>query len=124
MTKTTSNKPSASAIALQKKWQDAAIKMGGEGAKIILTKSHAKKLVFDLLRDSFKPMNITTIYKALKAVVPSPVLKSCLDEMVANEIKTGGYDSDEDNFRRSPHLNTSTTGDAFSESLHMKMGRN
>jgi hypothetical protein len=56
-------KPSAQAIALHRKWQEAAEQMGGPEARIIVSKSAAKPLVFDCLHDNFQPMNITQIYK-------------------------------------------------------------
>ena len=43
-----------------KKWQDAATSMGG--GKIIINKTEAKKIVFDMLSDAFRPMNITEIF--------------------------------------------------------------
>lgn len=56
-------KPSSAALAIHKKWQDAAEAMGGKDARIVVKKPAAKKLVFDLLFDAFRPMNITEIYK-------------------------------------------------------------
>ena len=56
-------KPSASALAMHKKWQDAAEAMGGKDARIVVSKAAAKKLIFALMSDSFRPMNITQIYK-------------------------------------------------------------
>jgi hypothetical protein len=43
-----------------KKWQDAATSMGG--GKIVVAKAEAKKIVFDMLSDAFRPMNITEIF--------------------------------------------------------------
>ena len=40
------------------KWQAEAERLGGPSAKIVVSKADAKKLVFDALHDSFKPMNI------------------------------------------------------------------
>jgi hypothetical protein len=56
-------KVSASTLALQKKWKEAALKMGGEGATIVVSKVQAKSLILKMLREEFKPMNITAIYK-------------------------------------------------------------
>lgn len=54
-------KPSNQALAVHKKWQDAAKALGGE--RIIVSKPAAKKLILDFLKDAFKPMNITDIFK-------------------------------------------------------------
>ena len=43
-----------------KKWQEAATSMGG--GKIVVAKGEAKKIVFDMLSDAFRPMNITEIF--------------------------------------------------------------
>ena len=56
-------KPSASALAMHRKWQEAAEAMGGPDARIVVSKPAAKKLVFDMLQDAFRPMNITMIHK-------------------------------------------------------------
>jgi hypothetical protein len=60
-----SNKPSAAAIAMHKKWQEAAesMKGGSSDVRIVLSKPSAKKLIYDCLYDAFAPMNITDIYK-------------------------------------------------------------
>jgi hypothetical protein len=58
-------KPSAGALAMHKKWQEAAEAIGGKDARIVVSKPVAKKLVFDLLFDAFRPMNITDIYKVI-----------------------------------------------------------
>ncbi len=55
------SKPSNQALAMHKKWQDTANVLGGE--RIIVSKPEAKKLILELLKDSFKPMNITDIFK-------------------------------------------------------------
>ena len=60
-------KPSTMALAMQKKWQEAATTLGGKGTNIVMVKTQAKSLIFALLRDTFKPMNITSIYKVLKS---------------------------------------------------------
>ena len=56
-------KPSASAIAIHRKWQAAAEKMGGKDARIVVSKPVAKQLILELLTDSFRPMNITNIFQ-------------------------------------------------------------
>lgn len=60
-----SNKPSAAALAMHKKWQEAAENMnsGSSDVRIVLSKPSAKKLIYDCLYDAFAPMNITDIYK-------------------------------------------------------------
>jgi len=57
------SKLSKSSISIRKKWQEEAIKKGGKDAKIIISQAQAQPIVFNLLRDSFRPMNITTIYE-------------------------------------------------------------
>ena len=54
--------PSSAAMAMHRKWQEAAETAGGAGARIIVSKPAAKKLIFDMLFDSFRPMNITQIH--------------------------------------------------------------
>lgn len=55
------SKPSNQALAMHKKWQESAKALGGE--RIVVSKPEAKKLILELLKDSFKPMNITDIFK-------------------------------------------------------------
>lgn len=57
------NKPNKQMLETHRKWQEAAEAMGGPGARIVVSKPDAKKLIFDLLYDEFCPMNITDIYK-------------------------------------------------------------
>ncbi len=59
------NKPSAAALAMHKKWQEAAESMNGGSTdvRIVLSKPGAKKLIYDCLYESFCPMNITDLYK-------------------------------------------------------------
>ena len=59
------SKPSNQALAVHKKWQDAAKALGGE--RIVVSKPAAKKLICDILKDSFKPMNITDIFKVRRS---------------------------------------------------------
>lgn len=155
-TKSSKSKEKNSAI-LQKKhaeWQKAAVKAGGPGARIIVDKKQAKKMIFDLLYDAMKPMNITQIHtvrrkesyclftlfvsnerfltsflQELKAVVPSPILKSCLDDMA---LEKGGenqfYDSDDeeddDKPKKKSSKTSSTVGEDYAGSLAFKGGRN
>lgn len=48
---------------LQQKWLKAAKSMGGPDAKIVVVKSKAKQIIFDMLHDAFRPFTITEIYK-------------------------------------------------------------
>jgi hypothetical protein len=54
------------ALAVHKKWQELAEAMGGKGAKIIVSAEKAKKIIYLAIRDEFRPMNITDIYKVRK----------------------------------------------------------
>jgi hypothetical protein len=56
-------KPSKQALALHRKWQEAAETMGGPNARIVVSKPAAKQIIVDLLTDAFRPMNITQIHK-------------------------------------------------------------
>lgn len=53
---------SKAALELHRKWQQLAEKMGGPSARIVVEKSKAKQLIFDVLHDTFAPMNITQIH--------------------------------------------------------------
>ena len=53
---------SKAALEMHKKWQQLASSMGGPGARIVVEKSKAKELIFDMLHDAFTPMNITQIH--------------------------------------------------------------
>jgi hypothetical protein len=55
--------PSKEALAIHRKWQVEAEKMGGPENKIVVSKPAAKKLIFDMLHDAFRPMNITEVYQ-------------------------------------------------------------
>ena len=57
-------KMSDKALATHRKWQEAAHKMGGPTARIVVSKPKAKQLIFDVLHDSFCPMNVTELHKA------------------------------------------------------------
>jgi len=50
-----------------KKWQAEADKMGG--GKITVDRSDAKKAIFDVLHDSFKPMNVNGLYQVSSAEI-------------------------------------------------------
>jgi len=67
--------PSAAALAMHRKWQAEAEKLGGPNVRIVVNKLEAKKLIFDTLHESFRPMNITEIYK-----VKITQLKDCMAE--------------------------------------------
>lgn len=54
--------PSKSAMAMHRKWQEAAEAVGGASARIVVSKPAAKALIFDMIHDSFRPMNITQIH--------------------------------------------------------------
>lgn len=58
--------PSKEALAIHRKWQLEADKLGG--GKIEVSKPKAKKLIFDMMHDSFRPMNITEIYQVSRGV--------------------------------------------------------
>ena len=124
---------SKTALENHRKWQAEADKQGG--GKIVVSKADAKKLIFDVLYNEFQPMNITGISQKLKAVVPSVVLKACLDDMV--DKKTGGNpfaeDSDDDDdddgvSKKKSSSKKSSSGatgsDEYSGSLRLKEGRN
>ena len=120
------NQPSAQAMAIHRKWQAAAEACGGLDARIVVEKKSAKKLIVDLLYDAFRPMNITQIHAALKAVVPSPVLKQCLDDMTLDsEDGTNIFaDSDDDEPNVSKKKQKPSSGDEFAGALGFKVGRN
>lgn len=71
------SKLSKSSKSIHKKWQMEAEAKGGKGAKVIVVQSEAKKVIFNLLKDSFRPMNITSIYevriKQLKILMDRPI---------------------------------------------------
>ena len=129
-------KLSAQTLAMHKKWQDAATDMGG--GKIVINKAEAKKVIFDMLHDAFCPMNITQIHSSLKGVIPSPVLKSCLEEMIVDT--AGGDDGSDDEEDKPKKGNkkkggggdggngaagaTSVSASGYVDSLRLKSGRN
>ena len=62
---TGARKPNKQSMAIHRKWQEAAATRGGPGARIIVSKPEAKKLIFDYLFDSFAPKNISQIYEVM-----------------------------------------------------------
>jgi hypothetical protein len=120
------SQPSAQAMAIHRKWQAAAETLGGSDARIVVDKTAAKKLIVDLLYDAFCPMNITQIHTALKAVVPSPVLKQCLDDMTLDKEDGANVfaDSDDDEPNVSKKKPKPNSGDEFAGVLGFKAGRN
>jgi hypothetical protein len=114
-----------------------------------VSKPAAKKIIFDLLFDAFRPMNITEINKVsfsdrftilrwtcnqhhvahfdvllqgLKAVVPSPVLSACLQDMALDkhDDKNPFADSDDEEELKED----TTTTEPYAGSLLFKPGRN
>jgi len=57
------HKMSKTALAMHQKWQKQAEELGGKGVRIVVKKSEAKKLIFDVLHEAFRPMNITQLHK-------------------------------------------------------------
>lgn len=129
MKKKASTQPTASALAMHRKWQEAAEAAGGKDARIVVSKGAAKKLVYDLLHDTFGVMNITEIYKALKCVVPSVVLRNCLDNMSFDATARGSGmdedgDSDEEDDREISKNGGKSKSAEYAGSLSVKTGRN
>jgi len=52
--------PSKQALAIHQKWYETAKSLGGD--KLIVNKECAKKVIFDLLHNAFRPMNITDTF--------------------------------------------------------------
>eukprot|EP00804_Cyclotella_cryptica_P013291 CCRYP_018637-RB/>CCRYP_018637-RB protein AED:0.20 eAED:0.20 QI:289/1/1/1/1/1/6/1235/735 len=119
--------PSKEALAIHRKWQAEAEKHGGKDARIVVSKPAAKKLIFDMLHDSFRPMNITEIYQKLKAIVPSPILKACLDDM-SDKFEGNPFECDSDDEVEKPakkaKKDAGVSTDEYSGSLRLKEGRN
>eukprot|EP00540_Astrosyne_radiata_P004550 CAMPEP_0116844716 /NCGR_PEP_ID=MMETSP0418-20121206/12854_1 /TAXON_ID=1158023 /ORGANISM="Astrosyne radiata, Strain 13vi08-1A" /LENGTH=283 /DNA_ID=CAMNT_0004475723 /DNA_START=129 /DNA_END=980 /DNA_ORIENTATION=+ len=69
---------------------------------------------------------MSQIYKDLKATVPSPVLKSCLDDMVHDSsIPINPFDDDSDDGGAKPSTKKKASeSDTFAGSLLFKSGRN
>ena len=117
--------PSKQVLALHRKFQETAEAMGGPGTRIVVSKPAAKKLIFDHLFDSFRPKNITQIYKDLKGVVPSPILKSCLDSMALDKADAGNpFDgSDDEDDKKASSTDSKASSDPFAGSLAFKAGK-
>jgi hypothetical protein len=62
---------SKAAIANHEKWRNECLKLGGTG-KICVKKPEIKKMIFDLCKDRFAPMNITQIYHVSTVCCDSP----------------------------------------------------
>jgi hypothetical protein len=43
---------------------------GGKGLELIINANEAKKVIFDMLKDSFRPMNFNDMYRIFKGSVP------------------------------------------------------
>ena len=66
---TAQKQPTKAEIEMMSKWKAAAKKRGG--ADIVLQRTAAKKLIYDLLYDAFCPMNITQIYEVRRVILCS-----------------------------------------------------
>lgn len=66
---------SRAALDMHKKWQQEAEKMGGPGARIVVDKDTAKKLIFDVLHDAFAPMNISQLHKVCTPAIQAKVTR-------------------------------------------------
>ena len=116
---------STTARAMHRKWQEAAERAGGKGAKVIVSKDLAKRAIFDMMRDSFRPMNINDIFQALKATVPSAILRACLDDMALAKLGNPfDGDSDEDGPSAPGKTDRGSPPDELAGSLCVKEGRN
>jgi hypothetical protein len=126
------NKPSAKLTELHKKWQAEAEKVGGKGARVVCSKPEAKKIIRDVLYERFGPMNITEIYTALNATVPSVILRVCLDEMVFDDTPKDGFDDSDDEHegnnskkkKKKSAEQSSSSSDPYASTVLMKEGRN
>ena len=123
---------SKDALAVHQRWQNEAEKMGGPGVKIVVSKAVAKPMIFNMMHDSFRPMNITEIHHMGKAIVPGPIVKSCLEDMAdtfqGNPFADNDSD-DEDEENKKPKkaakkTSTSNPSDEYCGSLRVKEGRN
>eukprot|EP00980_Cylindrotheca_fusiformis_P023372 scaffold10429_cov126-Cylindrotheca_fusiformis.AAC.3 len=116
-------KPNPKALAIHSKWQAAAEAIGGKDARIVVSKPAAKKLIFDLMFDAFCPMNITQIYKELKAVVPSPVLSACLQEMALDKSDDKNPFDSSDDEQEQEEKPAASNKDPYAGSLLLKLGK-
>jgi hypothetical protein len=64
-------------LEMHQQWQATAESMGGPNARIIVSKSDAKKLIFDALHDAFAPMNITDLHRVRIARNGRCITRSC-----------------------------------------------
>ena len=51
------------ALDMHKKWQQDAKYLGGPDARIVVEKTKAKKLIFDVHNDELAPMNIAELHR-------------------------------------------------------------
>ena len=127
-TKNTSKKLSSQSLALHRKWQEKAEALGGKGVRIVTAKDEAKKIIFNMLKDAFRPMNITDIHNYLKAIVPAPVLKNCLDDMTnkhhSSNLFCNNKSDDEDTDTEDESSISKKPLGRFASSILMKVGRN
>jgi hypothetical protein len=59
------SKLSKASMSIRKKWQEEATKRGAKD--VIFSQSQAMPVIFDLLKDEFRPFNITSIYEVRAA---------------------------------------------------------
>ncbi|CAB9513363.1 expressed unknown protein [Seminavis robusta] len=104
-------------------WLEKAKELGG--SELVLGKAEAKKLIYDLLYDEMRPMEVDDIYKKLKGQVPGMILKKCLDEMAElNKEISFEDDDDEDDDEDGPKKAKSTkSDDPFSGSMRHKAAK-
>ena len=116
--------PSASALAMHRKWQEAAEAAAGgnKDVRIVVSKVSAKRLIYDLLFDTYGVMNITDIYKKLKCIIPSPVLRTCLDDMALESCKLVMSDDEDDGASKQKTAKSAVCD--YDGLLSMKAGRN
>jgi len=55
------SKLSKASMSIRKKWQEEAAKRGAKD--VIFSQSQAMPVIFHLLKDEFRPLNITSIYE-------------------------------------------------------------
>jgi len=120
-------KPSAAVtqknLDMRNKWQSEAIRMGGPNARIVVSKPEAKKVIFDTLHDDFRPMNTNGLFQKLKGVVPPPVLRTCLDEMV-DKFTGNPFDDSDDEDEKSSKKKAANKEGSDEYALRLKEGRN
>ncbi|GKY96953.1 hypothetical protein MPSEU_000654300 [Mayamaea pseudoterrestris] len=118
-------------LDMHRQWQATAESLGGPNARIIVNKNDAKKLIFDVLHDAFAPMNITDLHKALKGVVPSPVLKQSLNDMTLEKLGEENLfaesDDEDDEPKKnkiaSPTKSDVASNDPYAKSLSVKAAK-